>query len=374
MHRLKNQALAIALGSAVVGGLALAGAASASAATLPGSASAHGWVYTSTNATTGNQVDVFARAANGTLTPAGTYSTGGIGSGASGFSQGSVTLSPDGGTLLVVNAGSNQVSDFAVLPGGVLRLRNVVASGGTDPISVAVNGGLAAVLNAGGTANVTGFRAGFAGLTAIAGGSQPLSAGASSPEDVAISPDDGHVVVTEKVSDTVDTFAVGRGGTLGPAVTSPSDSALSFAEVFTPSGQLLVADDGAAGTSALSAYRIKPTGTLSATQAAVSDGQTAACWVAIAPRDGDVFVDNAGSGTVSSYQVSPFGRVTFVGNTSVGSSAKPLDDAVSSDGRDLYVFNAAQDQLAEFSVGPDAQLTAAGTQALPAGSAGVAAS
>jgi 6-phosphogluconolactonase len=374
VHRPKNRPLGIALGTAVVGGLVLTGAASASAATLPASFSAGGWVYTSSNATTGNQVDVFARTADGTLTPAGTYSTGGTGSGTSGFSQGSVTLSPDGRTLLVVNAGSNQVSDFAVQPGGVLRLRNVVASGGTDPISVAINGGLVAVLNAGGTANVAGFRAGFAGLTPIAGGSQPLSTGASSPEDVAISPDGGHVVVTEKVSNTIDTFAVGRGGSFGPAVTSPSDSPLSFAEVFTPSGQLLVADDGSAGTSAVSPYRIKPAGTLSATQAAVPDGQTAACWVALDPRDGDVFVDNAGSGSISSYQVSPLGHVTFLGNTSAGTGAKPLDDAVSSNGRDLYVFNAAADQLAEFSVGPDAQLTATGTQTLPAGSSGVAAS
>lgn len=274
----------------------------------------------------------------------------------------------------MVNAGSDQVSDFAVLPGGALRLRDVVSSGGTDPVSVAVSGGLAEVLNVGGTPGVAGFRVTPAGLTPVPGGSQPLSTGASSPEDVAITPGGGHVVVTEKVSDTIDTFAVGHGGTLAPAVSSASDSPLSFAEVITPSGQLLVADDGSAGTSALSPYRITPAGTLAATQAAVSDGQTAACWVALDPRDGDVFVDNAGSGTISSYQVSPSGHVTFLRDTSAGTGAGPLDDAVSSDGRDLYVFNANLDQLAEFSVGPDAQLAATGTQGLPAGSSGVAAS
>jgi hypothetical protein len=108
------------------------------------------------------------------------------------------------------------------------------------------------VLNAGGTPNVAGFRAAGSGLAAIAGGSQPLSATASGPEDVAISPDGRQVVVTEKLSDTIDTFAVGQGGALAAAVTSPSDSPLSFAELFTPSGQPLVADDGSAGTSAVS--------------------------------------------------------------------------------------------------------------------------
>lgn len=373
MHRLKSRALGIALGSAAVGGLVLAGAASASAATLPNGGSTHGWVYTSTNSTSGNQVEVFSRSTDGTLTPAGTYNTGGTGNGSSGFSQGSVTLSQDEHTLLVVNAGSNQVSDFAVLPGGALRLRNAVSSGGTDPVSVAADGGLVEVLNAGGTANVAGFRATPRGLTPIARGSQPLSAAANSPEDIAISPDNRHVAVTEKVSDTIDTFAVLPGGALGPAVTSPSDSPLSFAEVFTPSGHLLVADDGSADTSAVSPYRIAPSGVLNATQAAVSDGQTAACWIALA-RNGDVFVDNAGSGTIGSYHVSPSGQLSFLRNTSVGTGAGPLDDAVSSDGHNVYALNGNQDQLAEFRVGPDAQLTAVGTQALPAGSAGVAAS
>jgi 6-phosphogluconolactonase len=373
MHRLKNRALGIALGGAAVGGLVLASAASASAATLPGGGFAHGWVYTSTNSTSGNQVEVFSRNDDGTLALAGTYSTGGTGNGGSGFSQGAVTLSPDQRTLLVVDAGSNQVSDFAVLPGGALQLRNVVASGGTDPISVAIRGGLVEVLNAGGTANVAGFRATFAGLAPIAGGSQPLSAGANTPKDVAISPNGSQVAVTEKVSDTIDTFAVSPGGALGPAVTSPSDSPLSFAEVFTGSGQLLVADDGANDTSAVSPYWIARSGSLNATQAAVSDGQTAACWITLG-RDGDVFVDNAGSGSISSYRVSPFGQVTFLRTTSAGTGAAPLDNAVSSDGQNLYALVGNQNQLAEFSVGPDAQLTAVGTQALPAGSAGVAAS
>jgi 6-phosphogluconolactonase len=143
--------------------------------------------------------------------------------------------------------------------------------------------------------------------------------------------------------------------------------------VFTPSGQLLVADDGANDTSAVSPYQITPSGALNATQPAVSDGQTAACWITL-DRNGEVFADNAGSGTIASYQVSPFGQLTFLGNTSAGTGAAPLDNAVSSDGRNLHALIGNQDQLAEFSVGPQGRLSAVGTQALPAGSAGVAAS
>jgi len=374
MNGLRKRALGIALSGAAAGGLMLAGAAAASAAPLSAGGGVHGFVYTSTNSAAGNQVEAFARSGDGILTAAGTYNTGGTGTAAN-YGQGAVTLSADRQTLLVVDAGSNQVSDFAVLPNGTLRLRNVVASGGTTPTSVAIRGDLAEVLNSAGTANVTGFFATPAGLVAIPGGSQPLSAGASSPEDVAISPDGRHAVVTEKVSDTIDTFAIGQRGTLAPAVTSASDSPLSFAETFTPAGELLVADDGASGTSAVSPYRIAANGTLDATQAAVPDGQTAACWITLG-QDGNVFVDNAGSQIISSYHVSLFGQVTVTGNTSPGAGVTPLDNSVSSDGQNLYAFEAVSgsDRLGEFTIGANGALTSVGTQTLPTGSEGVAAS
>ena len=56
-------------------------------------------------------------------------------------SAGSVVLSDDGRWLLVVNAGSDEVSLFAVEPDG-LRLADRVPSGGSKPTSVAVSGGL----------------------------------------------------------------------------------------------------------------------------------------------------------------------------------------------------------------------------------------
>ena len=373
MHRLKNRALGIALGGAAAGALVLTGAAAASAAPMWGGQGVQGFVYTSTNSAAGNQVLAFARSGDGTLTLVGTYNTGGTGTTAN-YGQGAVTLSPDGQTLLVVDAGSNQVSDFAVLPNGALQLRNVVASGGTTPTSVAIRGGLAYVLNSAGTANVTGFYATPFGLVAIPGGSQPLSAGASGPEDVAISPDGRYAVVTEKLSDTIDTFAIGLFGTLGPAVTSASDSPLAFAETFTPTGELLVADDGANGTSAVSPYRIAPGGTLDATQAAVPDGQTAACWITLG-RDGDAFVDNAGTQVISSYHVSWSGQVTLTGNTNAGTGVTVLDNSVSSDGQNLYVFErlSSSNQLGEFSIGANGNLTSIGAVTVPTGSEGIAA-
>jgi 6-phosphogluconolactonase (cycloisomerase 2 family) len=333
-------------------------------------------VYIATNTTTGNSVQVFSRQANGTLVPGGTYATGGLGTGAAGLGQGSVTLSANGKTLLAVDAGSNQVSDFAVKAGGTLQLIDTVSSGGTEPISVAIHGSLVEVLNAGASptvGNVTAFAANSFGLLPISGATQSLSAGASNPEDLTISPNGSEVVVTEKVSNTIDTFAVGAGGSLAPVVTSASDSPLAFASVFSPTGELLVADDGAAGTSALSPYSISASGTVTPTESAVTDGQTAACWVAIG-RHGDVFVDNAGSGTISSYRVLANGKVAFFGNTSAGAGAKPLDVTVSPDGRNVYIEDGINNVVSAFAVGTDGQLTPIGQVPVPASSIGVAAS
>ena len=60
------------------------------------------------------------------------------------------------GWLLVVNAGSDELSLFAVQPDG-LRLVDRAGSGGSKPTSVAVSGELVYVLN-NGTPSIAGFR------------------------------------------------------------------------------------------------------------------------------------------------------------------------------------------------------------------------
>src|SRR5437870_148842 len=92
------------------GAVALAiGAFAPTASARPG---APGAVYTSTNSPTGNAVVVLDRAANGSLTPAGSFATGGTGTGGGLGNQGAVGLSDDHRLLFAVNAGSNQVTSF----------------------------------------------------------------------------------------------------------------------------------------------------------------------------------------------------------------------------------------------------------------------
>src|SRR5436190_21110058 len=114
-------------------------------------------VYVQTNDAERNEVIAFDRLDDGRLEPLGRYETGGRGTGMPHLaSQSSVVLSQDGEWLLVTNAGSDELSLFAVEADG-LRAVARLAPGGSNPTSVAEHGGLVYVLN-NGTPNVSGFR------------------------------------------------------------------------------------------------------------------------------------------------------------------------------------------------------------------------
>src|SRR5439155_20044625 len=102
-----------------------------------------------------SEVVVFGRKADGTLERLSGYLTKGKCSGEPHLpSQSSVLL--DGGRLFVTNAGSHDVTLFAVA-GERLRLLDRAASGGSTPRSVAVHGSHVYVLNTGPGPNVAGF-------------------------------------------------------------------------------------------------------------------------------------------------------------------------------------------------------------------------
>jgi 6-phosphogluconolactonase len=116
-----------------------------------------GAVYVLTNQVE-NTVAVFSRTADGMLTPAGEFSTGGAGDPLPQgtdpatdplASQGALVLGQGNQLLFAVNAGSNQISVLKVSSAG-LDLVDVVDSGGVRPISLAVHENLLYVLNEGG--------------------------------------------------------------------------------------------------------------------------------------------------------------------------------------------------------------------------------
>ena len=185
-----------------------------------------GIVYTMTNASTNNAIQVYFRAANGTLTLGSSFDTGGSGTGTGLGSQGAIALDSGRQFLYAVNAGSSEISLFAV-QGNKLKLLDKVSSMGSTPVSLTVNNGVLYVLDAGGTGNIAGFWVSPSGhLTFISGSVRPLSnlgmGAAASPEEIGFSPDGQHLLVTEKGSNNIDVYNVRDGLATGPIVVTSS--------------------------------------------------------------------------------------------------------------------------------------------------------
>jgi hypothetical protein len=147
-------------------------------------------VYVQTNDAAENEIVAFGRVEDGTLAPIGRYATGGRGTGEPHLaSQGSVVLSEDGRWLLVVNAGSDELSLFEIEPDG-LRLADRVSTGGIRPTSAAVSGALVYVLN-NGTPTITGFNLVDGKLSALADSTRPLSGSDADPAQISFAPGGG---------------------------------------------------------------------------------------------------------------------------------------------------------------------------------------
>ena len=350
--------LTLALGTTMVVVLGLMFATTASAF-----ASSWGWhsqkdVFVQTDNLSANSIMVYQRAWNGTLTLAGTYATGGMGGLAAGAaadplaSQGSLVSADHGRVLLAVNAGSNTVSLFRVR-GDHLWLRQVIASGGTFPVSIAVHGHLVYVLNAGvtpvtvpGASSVQGFRLVGSHLAMIPGLSRTVGPTITSepfylasPGMVGFSPDGARLVVATKFSGSlIDVFSVGHWGMLSAMAmanpTAPTAGHVPFAFSFDPWGRLVVVQVGDSG---ISSYGFNPNNSLAFIGAAndAKDAVAASCWISRAGHY--YFVSNAGSANVSIYQLDHSGMASLVGAMPTTAAAGTTDSVTTRDGHFLYV-------------------------------------
>ena len=344
---------------------------------------ATGSVYTMSNAAGGNAVLMFPRATDGSLMPAQSVPTGGLGTGAGLGNGHGLVLSEDGLWLLVVNAGSSDVSLFAVGRNGLQLTGKPTPSGGTQPISVTVDDGLVYVLNAG-SENIAGFQisGSSAQLTALASSVRPLGGTGNGPAEISFSPDGRNLVVTEKATNQLVVFPVAADGTpaQSPEVV-PSSGTTPFGFDFAGRHELLVANaaGGAAGASSVSAYQIARNGNLTVTGSAVPTELTAACWLAVAPNQIYAYTADTPASTITGFLVGPRGSLTLLNGNGVtaspGSGSKPIDLAFSQDGQFIYSLNSGSNTISAFQVdgqGVLTPVTTGVTQTIPTGANGLA--
>jgi 6-phosphogluconolactonase len=328
-----------------------------------------GAVFTATNDAAGNNIIVFDRAADGTLTQADSFSTGGLGTGTGLGNQGGLVLSSNGKRLLVVNAGSDDISVFRVHRDH-LTLKDQVPSGGQRPISIAIHKDIVYVLNAGGLVggsdNISGFTLSHKGeLTPIPNSTLPLSAASTDPAQISFSSDGNFLIVTEKATNIIDTYSVDANGLATGPNSQPSAGIGPFGFAVNKLDQVFISEafGGAADASAVSSYSLNNAGILTTIDASEATTETAACWVVLSKNEKFAYDTNTGSGTVSGFSIDSTGNLTLLDPSGVSATTGPgpIDMALTKNGLFMYTLNSGDGSISSFQIASDGTLTAIGS-------------
>lgn len=342
---------------------------------MDGSRMVGGAVYVQTNEPD-NRVVAFGRGAGGNLTELGSFATAGKGDAVPHLtSQGSVVITGERRHLLVTNIASDDLSVFAIPDGGLELLATVPT--GAAPKSVAERDGFVYVLNAG-VPGLAGFRIADGGVALIAGSERVLAANAD-PAQVGFTPDGSTIVVTERGTDAIETFAVEADGTLGEARSFASSGPTPYGFSISSGGTLVVTEAFRAemGAAAASSYRIEG-GAVAPITASLGNGRSEICWAVITPDDRYAFTTNFADGAVSRYAIGTDGSLALedatTGLTEDG-RAGLRDVGLTPDGAFLYAIDADAGRIFGWTVGAEGSLAPIGSWgSLPMTVAGLAAS
>ncbi len=376
--------------------LSTAGPAFAQDAATPEPASPAGSVYTLTNNFTRNEVLAYNRAEDGTLSPAGRYDTEGQGSGAFEASTGMlivgsveaqsspIDLGGGGDFVFAANAGGDTISVFRVTDSG-LELVEEQTSGGERPTSLTLHSGVLYVLNSGGTQtggglclaglpSITGFTVADSGeLEPIPDSTRELSGGNSSAcAQLSFNPAGDTLIVSQWISDRIDTFTVGEDGVAeGPIVNETSGfGPIGFA--FDAEGRLLTSENfqQIEGESGVASYEIGTDGQLTPVGETVKYGETDPCWVVVSPDGQYAYVaafgpgpiaqvasEDSRRGVISSFRIGADGVLEVLDPQAAQAGVGVSDMAMAGDGRFLYAINSFEGTVKGFAVGDDGSLT-----------------
>ena len=334
---------------------------------------AAGAVFAMTNATDGNEIVVYSRASDGSLTRLNhRVRTRGLGIGVDTDTQGPLRLSPDNRFLYAVNPGSDDITVFRV-NGTRLTFRQIIYAG-DQPLSLTIAGDLLYVLNGSVAGNgIRGFRIASNGtLTALPDSFRALSSPIAVPGEVRFSPDGRVILVTHKTTNVlltpqnaIDAFTIDADGYASAMpVRNASFGLRPFSLAFRDDGRLVVVEsfNAAPNVSAASSYLLSLAGTLTVISGSVPNGQTDVCWVVITNDGRFAFTANFGSGTISSYRLDPSGALTLLNGSAafLGEMSQPVDVSLSADGSFLYQLLRGTGAVAAFRIEGDGSLTSLG--------------
>ncbi len=334
------------------------------------------FVATASNAAAGNEILYFPRNADGTLGGRLAYPTGGTGTGNGLGNQSGVALDAYAEHLYVVNAGSNTISVFGIYRTG-LALEQTIASGGEQPISIALSDELLYVLNDGGTANISGFRVRRDGqLVPLANSTRGLTVAAPDAAQIGFNRSERRLIVTEKATNNIVTFRLDRSDRPEAPIVTPSNGATPFGfYVDERGGEVIVSEafGGAANAAAVSTYRLRR-GAAETISRSVPTHESAACWIAISGDGKFAYTSNTGSGTITGFTLSRGGRLAILDANGITATtgAGPIDLATH-DGVDfLYSLDGKGGQISMFHIANDGSLEKLGVvPGIPAGANGL---
>ena len=373
--------------------LGTAGPALAQDAPAPSPA---GTVYALTNNFTRNEVLAYNRAEDGTLSPAGRFDTGGQGSGAYEASTnmlivGSVAgqsspIDLGGGNDLVfaANAGNDTISVFQVTDDG-LELVEEQDSGAERPTSLTLHSGVLYVLNSGGTQtggglclaglpSITGFTVAENGaLDPIPDSTRELSGGNSSAcAQLSFNPAGDTLIVSQWISDRIDTFTVGEDGVAEGPIVNETSGFGPFGFAFDAEGRLLTSENHQQleGEAGVASYEMDGDGKLTPIGETVKYGETDPCWVVVSPDGQFAYVASFGPGpiakvesedsrrgVISSFRIGADGALESLDPQAANVGVGLSDMAMAGDGQYLYAINSFEGTIKGFAVGDDGSLT-----------------
>jgi DNA-binding beta-propeller fold protein YncE len=185
--------------------------------------------------------------------------------------------------------------------------------------------------------------------------------------------------VTEKATNLLVTYRVGRRGLLSDPEAHPSAGETPFGFAFGRGSLLIVSEafGGAVDASTLSSYAVGRHGSVRVLDPTVATTETAACWVVVTSNGRYVYTTNTGSASISGFAIGHRGDLELLdadgvtGSTGTG----PIDLALSNRSKYLYALNAGDGSLSSFRVRHDGSLERLGEDvgSFPAGTNGLAA-